>query len=307
LHPFYSFDNLPFDFESRLFRHWNERFGRRPESKPFLSGDTYRGLADHLHDETQRIRDPRAVQENEIIFVSSWMLDDFQSNVLPHIRNRFVLISHQGDVNIEEKHRALADHQLLKHWFAQNACIRHERITALPIGLEDQRRHENGNIHDFRRLRNGKDFRKSGRTPRVVRGFSLGTNPDARYPCYRALHRLPLAADFWWPMNARIYRQELVKYQFVASPPGNGMDCHRTWEAMYLRVVPIVIRNEMNSSFFELGLPMVLVDHWDEIKDWTPEFLDKRYSELSPGFDHEALWFSWWEKKIADAAAPRRP
>ena len=35
------------------------------------------------------------------------------------------------------------------------------------------------------------------------------------------------------------YLKKMSEYSFVASPEGNGVDCHRTWEAFYLNVIPI--------------------------------------------------------------------
>ena len=37
------------------------------------------------------------------------------------------------------------------------------------------------------------------------------------------------------------YRQLLLRSKYVLSPPGNGPDCHRTWESIYLGAIPIVL------------------------------------------------------------------
>ena len=42
----------------------------------------------------------------------------------------------------------------------------------------------------------------------------------------------PLAPASHWLQHAH--------FAFVASPSGNGLDCHRTWEALLLRSIPIV-------------------------------------------------------------------
>lgn len=41
---------------------------------------------------------------------------------------------------------------------------------------------------------------------------------------------------------------DLGNSRFVVSPPGNGIDCHRTWEALALGAIPIV----QNSSLWGL-------------------------------------------------------
>ena len=44
----------------------------------------------------------------------------------------------------------------------------------------------------------------------------------------------------------------------LISPPGAGVDCHRTWEILMLNTVPIVT----NTSLFQLYevLPVIVVD-----------------------------------------------
>ena len=50
---------------------------------------------------------------------------------------------------------------------------------------------------------------------------------------------------------------------------GIGADCHRTWEAMYLSIVPIVKRSAMAEHFWEIGLPLMIVDDWRELLSMT--------------------------------------
>ena len=56
------------------------------------------------------------------------------------------------------------------------------------------------------------------------------------------------------------------EFAFELSPRGNGIDCHRTWEALILKTIPIVLRSPLDPIYE--GLPVAIVDDWDEI---TPE------------------------------------
>lgn len=87
---------------------------------------------------------------------------------------------------------------------------------------------------------------------------------------------------------------------FVASPAGNGLDCHRTWEAIYLGVVPIVENNRMNKYFKSLGLPMILVDKtkWDTLSSWTPEVMTKKFNSEWEKADTSAMWLDFWQKEF---------
>ena len=72
------------------------------------------------------------------------------------------------------------------------------------------------------------------------------------------------------------YVKKMQSVKFVASPRGIGINCFRTWEAMYLGAVPIVRADPLHSAMYD-RLPVVQVDSWAEI---TPLFLEKKWDEL---------------------------
>ena len=76
--------------------------------------------------------------------------------------------------------------------------------------------------------------------------------------------------NFSSPLN---YRKLVLSSRFVISPPGNGPDCHRTWEAMYLGAIPIVLRKSW--PFAHLELPVLIVDTWDQIPEETERYVHK--------------------------------
>ena len=61
---------------------------------------------------------------------------------------------------------------------------------------------------------------------------------------------------------------------FVPSPAGNGLDCHRTWEALYLGCIPVVLRSEYCG---DNSWPVMLVDSWDELLSLNLDQLQELY------------------------------
>ena len=59
----------------------------------------------------------------------------------------------------------------------------------------------------------------------------------------------------------------MIKYRFIISPHGNGLDCHRTWEALALGCYPIIKSSPLDCMFE--GLPVIIVNNWNEV---TPDF-----------------------------------
>ena len=304
----FHIQNIPFEIEHEFFFRWNKLFKRRPSSAPFLSGDTYRALCDVLYDDTHRCT-ASEIFSGSYVFISSPLLDDFTTHVLPMVSQNFTLITHDGDINItDEAHfRIVAETPYLNHWFAQNCTLEHPKVTPLPIGLEDRWKHNAGVLTDFKKfIKNEKKsvYRLSAadntgkRKAEILLGFSLGTNPDSRFQCYRALWGKPFVHEIYRAPNAHLYHKLLQRSMFVASPAGNGLDCHRTWEAMYLKTVPIVEDNYMNRFFASLGLPLLCIKDWTECKNWTEDFLKNTYKRIMQNTDTSALYSAWWEDKI---------
>ena len=73
-----------------------------------------------------------------------------------------------------------------------------------------------------------------------------------------------------------IYFQSLPSYKFVVSPEGNGIDCHRHYEALIAGCIPIIERNPLTEDKYQ-GCPVLWTDDYSEI---TPAYLEKTYEEM---------------------------
>lgn len=264
-----------------------------PTSAPFLSGDTFRHIANHVHDEHSTIK-PEAVRSGDVIFVSSPYLEGFFSQVLPLISEPFVLISHNGDRNVLDNDTRYLGDKII-HWYAQNCLVHHPSITPLPIGLENQRLYQHGDVRLFSKIMSNN---RSKKKERILYKFNPATNPTVRESALSALQNHSLAETYSdWRAPAR-YLETLQEYAFVASPVGNGHDCIRTWEAFYLKTVPIVTRSVSTEYWESLGLPIYLIHDWTELSSLTPDHLAETYAKMLPKFDSPALWLPYWKAKL---------
>ena len=107
--------------------------------------------------------------------------------------------------------------------------------------------------------------------------FNISTNPPERINCYK---QLGIESPTDYPNGASIkdhdkfvnnsqedYLRKMSKSLFTVSPDGNGKDCHKTWEALYMKSIPIVKRWHGAERFKKLGIPMLIIDDWSEFKD----------------------------------------
>ena len=263
-----------------------------PTSYPYLSGDTFRALAQHIHDMNSSI-EPDHVQARDILFVQSPRLQDFFAEIHPKIKHPYILITHNGDENITEKYLPYLNGNII-HWFAQNCLIVHPKITPLPIGLENKWYHLHGIPSYFNKLRS----QKTEKEFKILYKFNVATNPLARSLALSVLDVHPLAETYTDWRESFSYLSTLQKYAFVASPAGNGEDCHRTWEAMYLGTIPILRRSVLSEYFVSLGLPIVIIDNWSELADFDEEKLRFLYATMSPQLANVSLFANFWLNKI---------
>ena len=95
------------------------------------------------------------------------------------------------------------------------------------------------------------------------------------------------------------YYRRVAQRRFTLSPEGNGVDCHRTWEALYLKSIPIVQRSPEMQHFDDL--PMLFTDDYSEL---TPDYLEEQDSRiLETDYVIEKLYLShWWDQIEATIA-----
>ena len=66
----------------------------------------------------------------------------------------------------------------------------------------------------------------------------------------------------------RKYLESILKHKFMICPDGNaiGCDCHRNWEVIYMRRVPIMIKNQYLQKIFQ-NIPVLFVDSFLDINE----------------------------------------
>ena len=151
-------------------------------------------------------------------------------------------------------------------WFTVNPLIEDDRIQGIPLGV-------------------GKD------APRDIfetKAYDVDDKINIAYVNWQD-HTLerglikqafldfdpPWATIVLEPKSYRDYLDELSKHIMVVCPEGNGTDCYRILEALYLGCIPIVKRSPV-TNYME-GLPILVIDDWNEL---SQSFLKEKYAEI---------------------------
>ena len=101
------------------------------------------------------------------------------------------------------------------------------------------------------------------------------------------------------------YMKSMIEHKFCVSPEGNGIDCHRHYEAILTKGIPIVqFPNEVYSkdrwqtnSFMEKyeDLPVLWTRHFRKL---PKEYLEEKYLEmLETDYNFDKLTLSYWIKE----------
>ena len=91
------------------------------------------------------------------------------------------------------------------------------------------------------------------------------------------------------------YFNILPTYKYVISPEGNGIDCHRHYEALMAGCIPIIEEHAGIREKYE-GCPILFTNDYSEI---TKEYLEAKYEEmLHTEFNFSKLLFSSYSAEI---------
>lgn len=258
----------------------------RRSAFPYVSGDTFRASCDFIFDETNASFDPAKVQEGDIIFVKTDYLDRFFPTIHPQIASPYVLVTHNSDAPAPGDFARYLDEDKLLAWFAQSTdAPPHPKLHPIPIGIAN-RYWSHGNVDTVKCMEK--------LAPSMPKRFTLYMNfspehPEERMFVYNLFHNKPFCKEAWH-LNFITYLYQLTLSKFVLSPRGNSLDCHRTWETLLMRAIPVVKHSYLDPLYE--GLPVLIVNEWTDV---TEELLEKAWEEMSKKeYQREKLYAPYW-------------
>ena len=178
----------------------------------------------------------------------------------------------------------------IKGIFAANVDVKYDRINILPRGIPNESLEYYKEGHKIIIDLNNLNIEKE---KLLYINFNPITNIAERKTLYQKF-------TYDWcttETNKTIleYLKTMKKHKFVLSPDGNGLDCHRTWEALYVGTIPIV-QCHIFSEEFAKELPILVIDDWNIL---TEEFLEYKYNEImNKDWNWDLLKLSYWKNKI---------
>lgn len=223
----------------------------------------------------------RAEKNNDLVFIKTEYTADFFRYI--DIDHPFSVITHNSDITIDENFLPFIENEKVNQWYGQNINISHEKVKPIPIGLANPK-WPHGNPEIFEKIRNELINGEIKKDKLFYVNFDIYTNLGERQKCLSESGlKLEPKLDF------ESYLRELARSYFVISPNGNGIDCHKNWEALYLESIPVVSQGINANYFKEKGIPLLVVGEWGELKNI--ELCPELYKKIWKEFDSDCLIF----------------
>jgi hypothetical protein len=263
----------------------------------FIASRSLLSICDHKitnpESESQRIPLTYPSRKGETIYCHPTAITNFILDYFPNIKFPFILVSGDSDTTVPENIRSevnyLLNHPLLICWYSQNCTEPSEKFKQLPIGLDFhtldishksnlkfgiQKKHSWGPYQSLSQQEQDIFNLLSLNLPRLSKCYgNFHFRMNAKYGKDRieAYSKISQSLVFYevTPTQRINCWKNMIKYKYVISPHGNGLDCHRTWEALALGCIPIIKSSALDPMFE--GLPVLIVNEWSEINQ---ELLD---------------------------------
>ena len=152
--------------------------------------------------------------------------------------------------------------------FGTNLRYINKFIEPIPIGIENAYYGRNGDLNYYNPINLASI--KIKKENLLLASFNTWTNPKVRIKYESILKSYKYKNKNF--NNLKDYRKVLSSSYFVISPPGNGIDCHRTWEAFIHKTIPVI-----------------------EKKYYL--FQHKLYNKIMKK-NYETIYAQWWFKNI---------
>ena len=180
--------------------------------------------------------------------------------VLSHIKTPFNLFFHNGDTTFTQEHgNALLENKNILCIYSQNLSISpHDRLKPLPIGIANSM-WSHGNIYTWA---SGLQMPLPSKQHLIYFYFEIHTNIHKRQVCFDIINSKGVKSQPKKSLSD--YIQALSTFKFAICPEGNGIDTHRFWECLYLKVVPICPRNII-TEYYSKMFPVILLDKWEDL------------------------------------------
>jgi len=267
----------------------------------FIDGDFFESLCDFTFGDmySSNMVEPNfnllknifSKNTNPIIFIETHRIGNLFKELINFPNNRVKIIAHNSDATFGKEILPYIPNNVDIIWCQNYNYIETDKIKSLPIGLERVRW-----FPEQRKQEVLKEMVESKikRDNLCYMNFNPSTNPYRQNIFNILKDESFIDKDMIGNGGNYInYIESLKKYKYIISPPGNGVDCHRNWEAIYLGCVPIVLKSHFTENIYK-KLPVLIVDDYSELNE---NKLNNSYDNLI-NKSIDSSYIEYWKIKL---------
>ena len=238
-------------------------------------------------------------------------LEYFAKN-LKYLKQPCILVTTDGDKSMPSSYSKIISNKILNHkyitkWYTQNydKSIIHHKLNHYPIGFD---------LHTPRWLINNsksqkikfmiKERKSNPTSTRIKNKIFSDTHNSRSHPVRTDIFNIikdnPLFDLSKGSKSFSFITKQYNKYNFVISPRGNGLDCHRTWELFLAGVIVITFSSSLDDMYIKNELPVVILKNINELKTINAKMLNTWYEKHKKNTSIDVIFpkltYKYWLK-----------
>ena len=186
------------------------------------------------------------------------------NQLLPYLKQfdkKFIIFCNLEDTPIlQDTHELIPENVLSIN--SSNAIAFGRKVFSLPYGLQRKFNLQDNRIDIIKNFYTS----KIDSTNLLYVNHSIETNSCARSGINEIFEKYYWSSVRFDRIDYVSYLEDIKSHKFMICPIGHAMDCHRNWEVLYMRRVPVMIRNDYLIDLFK-DYPILFVDSWEEITE----------------------------------------
>lgn len=198
----------------------------------------------------------------------------------------------------------------VKHIFATNTTVLSSMVTPMPIGVENEfepKRKGHGMVNPaiFEKLPFlvGEEIVEPEKFEnKLYANFNTSTNYSYRNMVKQICISSP-NITFEYGITFKEYVKRIKEHIGVVSPTGNGLECIRTYETLYMDCIPICVGNKKSYEAIINGiykhLPIVFVNDPTDLNNIS--LIEKEINKVKNN-SKELIDYDYWVDKITKKA-----
>lgn len=167
-------------------------------------------------------------------------------------------------------------------WYTTNLAVRHRRMHWLPFGVNEEDTPPAVNA----------SYQNKEKPKLLYLNWQNHTKQRIDLKNHYRQRSWATVRDAGLPVEQ--FLTDISEHKFTLCPSGNGLDCYRTYEALYLGSIPVMERSDFSDNLRDL--PVLIVP---SLFDLHAEHLEHHWMEMKQRiYNTDKLTKSYWKSQF---------